>query len=515
MNTDVHFSSSFLALSTNPYTQYRLNACGSMESKSPPPLHCCKCICSRCCINGHRSIKRKFDEFEDDDRKRLPPSDPYRSAIARVGFESELVALREALISQRLTMHHLFTELEEERSASSTAANEAMSMIQRLQREKAEIQMDDRQFKRFVEGKMEHEWREMLVLEDSLYKRQHVIESLVCQLQAYKHRLMSFGFSEAEVSGGAPPHDRSFSCDDEFHGNLVHEYPSLKCDSNNNGVFTDLKECSRILTENTLNVNDRSDGEPTDVKVLTVCSSNGGDGRWGSGDDMFHRVDAFDSVGDLNEIPIFTDPEESTRNLTENLSNVTDQLDGRYDMFDVVCTINSDCNLSENQVFTDLKVLTQCSLRGDDRSDGGDDVVLRVDAIDSVDMYEMGDGDVEKIHLKIREIEADRESMMQEILSMRTDEAKMILLREIAQHLSKETRNRVNKQSVMGKFSIMSALKWIMSFGFRRKESHQTKYMFGLPGDKVGLLLLLGKSPRYEAATICFKRLRVPRQFPC
>ncbi|KAI3519989.1 hypothetical protein L1887_09210 [Cichorium endivia] len=50
----------------------------------------------------------------------------------------------------------LISDLEEERYASASAANEAMSIILKLQREKAEVQMEARQFKRFS-GKMAHD----------------------------------------------------------------------------------------------------------------------------------------------------------------------------------------------------------------------------------------------------------------------------------------------------------------------------------------------------------------------
>ncbi|CAH8353620.1 unnamed protein product [Eruca vesicaria subsp. sativa] len=91
----------------------------------------------------------------------------------------------------------LYAELDEEQNAASTAANEEMCMILRLQKEKAEIEMDLRQFKRFAEEKMEHDHQhELLALEYLLYKRKQSIQAHTCGTQAYKHRMMSYGFAE-------------------------------------------------------------------------------------------------------------------------------------------------------------------------------------------------------------------------------------------------------------------------------------------------------------------------------
>ncbi|CAH8361869.1 unnamed protein product [Eruca vesicaria subsp. sativa] len=72
-----------------------------------------------------------------------------------------------------------------------------MCMILRLQKDKAEIEMDLRQFKRFSEKKMEHDHQhEILALESLLYKRKQSIQAHTCETQAYKHRMMSYGVAE-------------------------------------------------------------------------------------------------------------------------------------------------------------------------------------------------------------------------------------------------------------------------------------------------------------------------------
>ena len=84
--------------------------------------------------------------------------------------------------------------------------------------------MEARQFKRFAEEKMTHDQEELLSLEDLLYKREQIIQSLTCEVQAYKHRLMSFGLTEDEAEG------------DQYEL-PTYEYPPLKCNVMHDGMM--------------------------------------------------------------------------------------------------------------------------------------------------------------------------------------------------------------------------------------------------------------------------------------
>jgi hypothetical protein len=60
--------------------------------------------------------------------------------------------LEEPLLqTEREALAAMYLELEKERNASATAANEAMGMIARLQEEKAAVLMEAKQFQRVVE----------------------------------------------------------------------------------------------------------------------------------------------------------------------------------------------------------------------------------------------------------------------------------------------------------------------------------------------------------------------------
>ncbi|XP_069147219.1 myosin-binding protein 7 isoform X2 [Solanum lycopersicum] len=119
---------------------------------------------------------------------------------------------------------------------------------------------------------------------------------------------------------------------------------------------------------------------------------------------------------------------------------------------------------------------------------------------DSLNHTDFGDPQVTKLYLRLQALDADRESMRQAIISMRTDKAQLILLKEIAQQWCKEAspkrRTPVRKTSVVKSFSFISIFKWIMSVVLWRRKAHRCKYLFGLTANRVGLLMLLDKGPR-------------------
>lgn len=138
-----------------------------------------------------RRVKRKLEgDLEHIEASTL--------AEAETDIGNELNALREALRSQHQAIEQLQSELEEERNASASAADETLAMILRLQKEKAEAQMEASQFKRFAEQKLAHDQQELLSLENLLYRKDQAIKALEFELLSFKHRMLSLGFDEFE-----------------------------------------------------------------------------------------------------------------------------------------------------------------------------------------------------------------------------------------------------------------------------------------------------------------------------
>lgn len=111
----------------------------------------------------------------------------------------------QALQAEREAMAALYSELEEERNSSATAASEALAMISRLQEEKAAIQMESRQFQRMVMEKAMYDQEAIEVLKEILAKREEERLTLEDEMQLYKEKLESLLMDEndsVEKAGG-------------------------------------------------------------------------------------------------------------------------------------------------------------------------------------------------------------------------------------------------------------------------------------------------------------------------
>lgn len=113
--------------------------------------------------------------------------------------ETSMLALKEALASQQLLLQKLYNELDKEREASSTAASEALSMILRLQGEKAAVKMEAEHYKRLAEEKMCYAEESIQIFEDIMYQKEMEIASLDYQVQAFKYKLLSLGCNDSGV----------------------------------------------------------------------------------------------------------------------------------------------------------------------------------------------------------------------------------------------------------------------------------------------------------------------------
>ncbi|GLT96304.1 hypothetical protein SLE2022_139380 [Rubroshorea leprosula] len=490
-------------------------------------VQCCDCGCSCSLISTSsgawiRSVKRKYDEFEAGNQFYVPEIDVCFNA--RVQIENECVALREMVCNQQQAIQGLHRELEEERNASSSAANEAMGMILRLQREKAEIQMESRQFKRFAEEKMAHDQQEILAMEDLLYKREQAIHSLTCEVQAYKHRMMSYGLTEEEAEGGKGEYSGNMSIagnsDTEFDIPAF-DYPPLRCNTNEIPVDDEGEDVEKYAFGETPHAQEQLRNLEFRIYQMERNPSsnqlNQLDGDVSRTKNVMEKVIvghspkllprhfrrfSIDSLNSMVETPGSASDFDSPRfNTTfrkmENISEVevksySTKMDtvSEYgdDMSDRVYTIDSVHNGVPYNASTEPKAGVGIC----------DDFVTT--PRESLNLPDIGDPDIVKLYTRLQALEADRESMRQAIMSMRTDKAQLVLLKEIAQHLCKEKspekQKPIRKLSLPGASKFMSVFKWVSSFVFWRKKAHRSKYMHGMSPNNVGLLMLLDKGPR-------------------
>lgn len=115
------------------------------------------------------------------------------------GVESQ--DLRIALYEMKEDAQRLQEELDAEREATATSASEAMSMILRLQGEKAALVMEASQYRRMVEERMSHAELSLELLEDLNYQKEVEIKNLESRLYAYKCKLLSLGCKGTDDDG--------------------------------------------------------------------------------------------------------------------------------------------------------------------------------------------------------------------------------------------------------------------------------------------------------------------------
>ncbi|KAJ0237544.1 GTD-binding domain-containing protein [Hirschfeldia incana] len=88
----------------------------------------------------------------------------------------------------RKSLMDLYMELDEERSASAVAANNAMAMITRLQAEKAAVQMEALQYQRMMDEQAEYDQEALQSMSGLLVKREEDMRELEAEVEAYRLR---------------------------------------------------------------------------------------------------------------------------------------------------------------------------------------------------------------------------------------------------------------------------------------------------------------------------------------
>jgi len=110
------------------------------------------------------------------------------SIVSEIEGESPMEWLKRQVELDRKSMYLLYKELEEERSASTIAANQAMAMITRLQEEKAAMQMEALQYQRMMEEQSEYDQEALQKLDELLIQREKEIQALEAEVESYRKR---------------------------------------------------------------------------------------------------------------------------------------------------------------------------------------------------------------------------------------------------------------------------------------------------------------------------------------
>ncbi|KAG2271154.1 hypothetical protein Bca52824_065709 [Brassica carinata] len=363
-------------------------------------VKCCDFVCEYslgACSSDPctRTVKRKFNQ-EGNLMLLLSRGSSDSSSTAKLLVENECAALLEDLSSQRKIVKELHLELEEGRYAAASAANETMSMILRLQREKAEIQMEARQFKVFAKEKMTHDQEKLKVMKELLYEKEQAIEAL-----------------------------------------------SYELDSSTVGI--DVYPCEYTLK---CSVDDENPSGPDgNVEVVEKV--------------MVGQSPYYDP----------NSPLEAAKEIKGTDSPMSCSSDSVY-------TIDSvhPSKISKGE----LKGVNWHSPRYQEP------VVMTQQGVN--------EPDIEKLYTRLQALEAQ---LKHTIVSMRTDKAQLVLLKEIAKEtVTTKRRHLVSKMPSFKAFCVVTVLKWIVSFVSWRRKAKQNKYVYNLSANNMGMLMILGEGSR-------------------
>ncbi|KAF3495455.1 hypothetical protein DY000_02054544 [Brassica cretica] len=109
-------------------------------------------------------------------------------SVSEIEGESEVERLKRQVDHDRKFLTGLYKELEEERSASAVATNQAMAMITRLQEEKATFQMEALQNLRMMEEQAEYDLEAIQKLNELLVEREKVIQDLEAEVDYFRNQ---------------------------------------------------------------------------------------------------------------------------------------------------------------------------------------------------------------------------------------------------------------------------------------------------------------------------------------
>ncbi|KAL8034990.1 hypothetical protein ABFX02_12G067600 [Erythranthe guttata] len=107
--------------------------------------------------------------------------------------------LKSELREERKCLEGLYSELEEERSASAVAANQTMAMINRLQDEKAAMQMEAFQYHRMMEEQSEYDQEALYRLNQVIMKREKEKQELEKELEFCRKKLLDYETREKKT----------------------------------------------------------------------------------------------------------------------------------------------------------------------------------------------------------------------------------------------------------------------------------------------------------------------------
>ncbi|KAF9675729.1 hypothetical protein SADUNF_Sadunf09G0063200 [Salix dunnii] len=124
--------------------------------------------------------------------------DDYEREYSVEDEEHDVTTLRRLVKIERLRAHMAYAELEKERMASASAADEAMAMILRLQNEKSSSEIEAKQYRQLAEQKQEIHLEMIESLQWDIIKLEHERSEMEESLRMHREKSRQYMKSDEE-----------------------------------------------------------------------------------------------------------------------------------------------------------------------------------------------------------------------------------------------------------------------------------------------------------------------------
>ncbi|PWA76406.1 Zein-binding domain-containing protein [Artemisia annua] len=370
--------------------------------------------------HSRNPLHKKWLMFET---KEVGVEDSFDGSVISESDGGDLVntseKLKLALKAERKALQDLYSELEEERNASMVAANETMAMINRLQEEKAAMQMEALQYQRMMEEQSEYDQEALQLLNDLMMKKEKELELYRKKVLEYEAKektrvarmstrtgTSSISWSHSEDEDGmsidsvqVPKDENTFDSNREIQGQDTSVGNVLDLESSL-AVFEEervsILEQLRVLEEKLFALSDEEDRHFANISII---------------EDHYEEINTFGFNGQITE--------STTNGFGINGKQPTGKR--LLPLLDVISNTKEDGvtvrNGYENGFYS---------------AKFEDTAVTRFELEKKrIDMEE----EVDQLYTRLQALEADREFLNHCIKSMKKGDKGMELLQEILHHL--------------------------------------------------------------------------------
>ncbi|CAL4935517.1 unnamed protein product [Urochloa decumbens] len=333
--------------------------------------------------------------------------------------------LKSALASARKSLNGLYAELENERNAAAIAADETMAMINRLQEQKAAMQMEAIQYQRLMEEQSEYDQEALQRLNELVVKREKEKQDLERELELYRHKVHLYEAKARKLSRHKA---------DEQNGSSSASSSAEDSD--------DLSQSFYEGDESAHGLNGSNGSIPTDV-VLQETARHLVTLDGSLADFEEERLSILEQLKMLEDKLFDLDDEESDNMKADEHFSEEHHLSGASNGFsdDDSCFKLHDQRKSVTYrgkkllpLFDDATVEARNILLTKQGDEAGHSTEVTLDLAREQDKLAIAN-EIDRVHERLHALEADREYIKQCVRSLKKGGKGFDLLQEILQHL--------------------------------------------------------------------------------